>query len=111
LRPRLGENLGVAVTFSVTKDRYSDYQSVFEAVVRTLKVFAQKQKSNGRVKFIENNDDQLGTYIPDGEEFGTSGQQLGSRDRGDSDSENLILIALVAALAGFIIWKKRKGGK
>ena len=50
------ENLGVAVTFSVAREHYSEYQDIFEKIVASLKVFSQKNTSDlGLVKKKEEN--------------------------------------------------------
>lgn len=40
------EDLGVAVTFSVSKDLYSAYQPIIDKLVSTLRVFRQKKENN-----------------------------------------------------------------
>ncbi len=44
------EDLGVAVTFSVTKDLYSAYQGIFDNVVASLRVFRQKKQNLADIK-------------------------------------------------------------
>lgn len=42
------EDLGVAVTLSVSKDHYSSYQSMFDNIVSTLRVFRKKDFSTDK---------------------------------------------------------------
>ena len=41
-------DLGVAVTFSVAKDHYDSYQPVFDAVIKSMRVFEIKRGSVGK---------------------------------------------------------------
>ncbi|MBT3979909.1 MAG: hypothetical protein HOE90_01070 [Bacteriovoracaceae bacterium] len=104
------ESLGVAVTFSVAKDHYSSYQAVFEKVVQTLRVFAQKQGSLKGVKLKGQDDDLLSsTYIPEQGEFDVSINKRKGGSGGGGNSDTLLLGLLLAAVVGFIIWKKKQG--
>jgi hypothetical protein len=107
------EDLGVAVTFSVSKDKYSDYQGIFDKVIETLKVFRQRkvdlskfQKSKtdyaDDVDFDEDDDDGLQKI--------SSNQKNKSSKGSGSGTDIMMIIGILAALAvGFIIMKKRKG--
>ena len=68
------EDLGIAVTFSVSRVHYASYQSVFDRMVSTLRVFRQrKSAAKGTLNLKKKSEDLLGddVYIPDsGDKFG-----------------------------------------
>lgn len=104
------EKLGVAVTFSVSKDHYQAYQGLFEKVVQTLKVFAVKETD--AAEYVAKGDKPLideGGWIPDSNEAVDigSGQNKGKAGSGTSSSDMLIYLAIAGA-AGFAVMKMRK---
>ncbi len=107
------EDLGVAVTFSVSKDLYAQYQGIFDNVVASLRVFRQKTDSGTGVN-IEGGDTNLAntTFIPDGDRVDVSVQDTQQRKTSTGGDNDMLLIAGIAlvAIIAFII-KKRKGGK
>jgi hypothetical protein len=105
------EDLGVAITFSVAKDLYNQYQGIFDGVVASLRVFRQKADAGTNLN-LGSNDSSLAetTFIPDGDKVDISaGQQTQKRASSGSDTDLLIFggIAL-AALVLFILKKKGK---
>ncbi len=107
------EDLGVAVTFSVAKDLYAQYQATFDNVVASLRVFRQKVDTGSNVN-IAGGDTNLSdtTFIPDGDRVDVSMNQNQQRKaKGSGDSDLLLFAGIaVAALVVFIL-KKRKGKK
>lgn len=104
------EDLGVAVTFSVTKDLYSAYQGIFDNVVASLRVFRQKkqnladiklQGSNGKANFDDT------TFVPADQNFDV-GMVKKKREAstGGSDDNLLYLLGLLVA-GGFLVIKLR----
>lgn len=109
------EDLGVAVTFSVRKDLYSQYQGLFDNVVSTLKVFRQKKGNVGKVKLEGLG--QVGQEGFDDSEFIDTNQlsdislrKAKGKGGGGSGSTDLMLL-LVLAVVGFIVFKKMKKKK
>ena len=105
------EDLGVAVTFSVAKDQYANYQAVFDKIIKTLKVFRTKAKPSDFVA-KQGGDDLLNRdteFIPGVDNKYDIGQrQKGKAGSGGGMGGNLMYIAL-AAVAGFVIMKMKKG--
>ena len=106
------EDLGVAVTFSVTKDMYSSYQGIFDKVVASLRVFRQKKQNLANLKLGKKgknagfNDD---VFAPqDGlVDLGASKRK---RKKKSSGNEDLMLYAGIA-VAGILVALKLKSGK
>lgn len=104
-------DLGIAVTFSVAKDHYNSYQQLFQKVIESMRAFAvtkgQVAKTLGikqKRQDLLSNSGLLGSGIV-GPKV-TSGKQ---RKRQSDDSGDLFFYGiLLAALAGFIIYKKKK---
>jgi hypothetical protein len=103
------EDLGVAVTFSVSKDHYQAYQAVFDKVVASLRVFRQKQMDMAAVK------KGSGESVLDDSSFVPEDKVDISQNKGDKNkkagggSDDLMLYGIVAAgVIGFIIMKKKK---
>lgn len=104
------EDLGVAVTFSVTKDMYNAYQGIFDNVVASLRVFRQKKTSvanlRGSKSGAANFDDT--TFVPEGENFDISVTK--KREKSSSGSSDDFMIYLIAG-AAVLVLLKLKGGK
>lgn len=109
------EDLGVAVTFSVAKDHYDDYQTIFDRIIATMRVF--RQKSTKASDFVAKNKDENlvdGVFDP-GIEQGFNQQDIGARKKGKAGSgglptEDLMLYGILALVVGFALLKM-KGGK
>lgn len=108
------EDLGVAVTFSVAKDFYGQYQGIFDKVIATLRVFRQRGGSNSQYQIKKSKDLVDGDidFIPDDEKLGIGHQRKGGQSGGmDPTTEYMIYGLLAAAVAFFIIKSKKKGKK
>lgn len=108
-------DLGVLVTFSVSKDHYSSYSKVIDGIVESLKVFAQMK--NSPTKFVRQaRDGSLpgeGEFVEDGSDALDIG--LGARKRqksGSSDgSTDMIMYIIGAAAVAFVLMRMKKGKK
>jgi len=106
------EDLGVAVTFSVTKDMFNAYQGVFDKVVATLRVFRQKKQNlaalrSGNGNSNSNFDDEV--FAPND---GLNDIGMGQKRKRKSDgpgTEDLLLYGGIA-VAALLLMKKLKGG-
>ncbi len=104
-------DLGVAVTFSVSREFWDAYSGVFDKIISTMKVFRQ---SNANISKLRQNKDFDGgkiedsTFIPDGAlDLGVGRGQKKKKSSGSGDSSSLIYL-LIAAVVGFVIMKSRK---
>ncbi len=106
------EDLGVAVTFSVSKDHYNDYMGIFDKVVETLRVFRQKKVNLAQYKLKGEGENLLdSTLIPDEDEsFKLASKRKSAMRKKSGGSSDMALFGLVGvlAVAGFIFMKKRK---
>ncbi len=108
------EDLGVAVTFSVSKNHYSSYQEVFEKVVGTLRVFRQKGAQAGNFKLKKKDENLLAgsTFIPsDSKAYDIGQKKRKSNSLMGSSSSSLILILLVVGVILVIIRSRKKKKK
>lgn len=108
------EDLGVAVTLTVVKDLYSQYQSIFDKIVGTLRVFRQRPVVADLS--LKKKDDNLldeTSFIPDsGEKYGIGQKKKGGGEAGGLLSNPLVLLLLVAAAGGgFFFYQKKKKAK
>ena len=103
-------DLGVAVTFSVGKDYYSAYQSIFDNIVSSLRVFRQANKN--MAKFVKKKEENLlgdGTFAPEGGAgFKLGGQKKGKK-KGGMDDQQLYIIAGAVGLGLVLLLLKKKG--
>lgn len=107
------EDLGVAVTFSVAKDHYDSYQSLFDSIISTLKVFRQKKISNKDwIKKNQGTAIDNETMIPDTGTISIGGDGPKRKSSGGGGTTDLILYGGLAAAAAFVLMKlrKKKGG-
>jgi LPXTG-motif cell wall-anchored protein len=106
------EDIGVLVTYSINKDKYQNYLEDFENMVRTLKVFRKPginaAPANGNIF--------ANAQIPQGVSpdsvFNAQVAPTGGSDQPQKkpqDNSSMMIIGLVVAVLGFIIWKRRKG--
>ncbi len=106
------EDLGVAITFSVIKSKYTQYQPVFEKIVSSIKVFRQKKSGLSKIRLAKDEAGSSGientTFVPDANiDIAANSRQTKKReDSGEGDSSLLYL--LLAGVVGFIILKKKK---
>ncbi len=102
------EDLGVAVTFSVAKDLYSQYQGIFDGVVASLRVFRQKSDSGTQVNLAQTDSNLADTtFIPDGDKVDISVKKTQERKTSEGSSDFLIYGVLAAAGLGIFLMKKK----
>ncbi len=102
-------DIGVLVTYSINKNKYQQYIDVFENMVKTLKVFRKPGVGlnagvNGQPPAIT---------IPAGVDTSATGFTAapvnpGGNQKPARKDNSLLLILIVAAVAGFIVWKRRQ---
>lgn len=110
------EDIGVGVTLSVAKDFYDSYQPVFDQIVKTLRVFRQK---NAKFDYKPTKSDKDGNLLDDTTFVGTEQNQFDTNrqkkggEAGKDNSTDLILILILAGVVGFVVYrlKKNKKGK
>jgi hypothetical protein len=107
------EDLGVAVTFSVTKDLYNAYQSVFDNIIASMRVFRQKKTKlanlpKGGMGAGESFEDT--TFAPN-ESYDIAGSQKKKKAAATGENDDLMLFGLLGAAVVFFILRRKKGGK
>lgn len=104
------EDLGVAVTFSVTKDLYSAYQGIFDNIVASLRVFRQKQQNLANLRMGAKGDANFDdtTFVPNTDNLNIGMAPKKKASGGGSGDGDTLLYILGAAVIGFIILKKMK---
>lgn len=107
------EDLGVAVTFSVTKDLYNAYQGIFDKVVASLRVFRQKKQNLANIR-LGNKDKNKGfdddIYVPQDDLVGLNSGSKKRRKKKSPFEENMLFI-IIGAVIGLGALMKLKGGK
>jgi hypothetical protein len=102
-------DIAVLVTYSVNKDKWAQYQGVFDSMVNTLKVFRRSGPINlpaggesvlARAP-IGQNPTLMGVFPDAGE-----GQQQAPAQKNEDDT--FLYIILGAAVVLFILWRKRR---
>lgn len=106
-------DIGVAVTFSVTKSLYSAYKGVFDNIIKSLRVIrsapttAQGNFQRGKEENFED-----GTFAPVEEDL--SGAVIPTqtvKSDSSSDSSDLMILLVIAAVVVVILLKLRKKPK
>jgi hypothetical protein len=111
------EDLGVAVTFSVSKDLYSAYQPIMDQMVATLRVFRQKKADLASLRSGKGSEDPNfadSTFNPNAAMDLQANKTKKRADGGDGGNDMIILVgALVvgAVILGVLRGKKKKGKK
>ncbi|MBK25216.1 MAG: hypothetical protein CME70_14575 [Halobacteriovorax sp.] len=108
------EDLGVAVTLSVSKDHYAAYQSIFDSIVSSLRVFRDKKVSVGKFNQVKGDDDLIG----EGDFEGTNGpladigiDRDGKGGSGDGGGSDMLWLILIATGGAGVVLKLKKGKK
>lgn len=106
------EDLGVAVTFSVTKDLYNAYQGIFENVIASMRVFRQKKQNLANVKLGgeqgEANFDDT-TFAPTDPNFDIGMVKKKRADTSGGGGESMMYLIAALAAGGFLLMKLKKG--
>lgn len=104
------EDLGVAVTFSVTKDLYSAYLPVIDKLIQTLRVFRQQKAGleSLRTGKVEDPNFADTTFNPNAamELQAKKTQKRTAADGGDNDM--LLIIGVIVAAAVILVISKGK---
>lgn len=109
------EDLGVAVTFSVSKDLFTQYQPIIDKLVSTLKVF--RQKKDGLVDLRSGKKEDANfedpTFNPNPSlDVGMNKTQARGNDGSGGDDMTLLIVILVGAGVVLVVMKgKKKKGK
>ncbi len=113
-------DIGVLVTFSVRKDKFTEYAADVDALVKSLRAFRKPGALNKTMADLEPEgiDDTvleptlaLGTCPPGQKMSKKTGLCVKPKSRTEDSGEDLffILVLLAIGVAGFIIWKKKQG--
>lgn len=109
------EDLGVAVTFSVSKDQYATYQPVIDKLVSTLRVFRQKKNtdlSSLRSGNAEDPNFADATFNPNAAmDFQVNKTQKRKETSDDDGMMAIIAIIVVGAVVMLILKGRKKKGK
>ena len=114
-------DLGVLITFSVRKDKYTEYAPDIDAMVKSLRVFRKPGAINSAGGDLDVElEEELGDINPFPDEQPCPKGQKRSRKtlkcvtpkkKSGGDDDIFFLIAVIAALGvGFIVWKKKRQG-
>lgn len=108
------EDLGVAVTFSVTKDLYQTYLPIIDKLISTLRVFRQKKEGmvNIRNGTAEDPNYANADFIPSAaQDLSVNRSQKRPTESGDDDMMMVIAVVVVGAVVALIMkGRKKKGG-
>jgi hypothetical protein len=106
------EDLGVAVTLSVSKDHYSSYQAIFESIVSSLRVFRDKKIASptGYNQVKEDNMIGEGGFDGQGINIGDLGvDKQGNKGGSGDDSSDMMWLGLLALVGVGVVMKLKKG--
>jgi hypothetical protein len=110
------EDLGVAVTFSVSKDLYTQYQPIMDKLVSTLRVFRQKKAELADLRSGTKSEDPNfadATFNPNAamDMQINRTKKRGEDSSGDDTMLLIVALVVVAAVFGVVLKGKKKKGK
>jgi hypothetical protein len=109
------EDLGVAVTFSVSKDLYATYQPVMDKLVSTLRVFRQRKNtdlSSLRSGNVEDPSFKDTTFTPVNTlDIGAPKTKKRTDTTGDNGMLSIIALVVVGAVVMLILKGRKKKSK
>ncbi len=107
-------DIGVAVTFSVTKSLYRQYKDTFDRVIASMRIIRQKQINPaaylGKGKRAGDDVGEV-TFDPGTDLADIGAGTIKKRKGSDGEGEDMLIFIIIAAIAGFVIMKKLKKGK
>ena len=108
-------DLGIAVTFSVSKDHYSSYQQLFQKVIESMRVFAITKGQIAKTMGIRKGSKDLLSSFELLDSAGLAAPRVVSKGQSQKKDNQggdfLFYILLLAAGVGFIIYKKKKSSR
>jgi LPXTG-motif cell wall-anchored protein len=105
------EDLGVAITFSVTKDLYNAYQGIFDKVIESMRVFRQAKQNLANLRMEGKNQDanfKDEVFAPTDDLVGIGAAGQKKRKTGADNTNDLILFGAVGAVVLLVLMKMRK---
>lgn len=105
------EDLGVAVTLSVSKDLYGSYQGVFDKIVSTLRVFRQRAVAMGDINLKKQDENLLDdtSFIPGSDEkYGIQRKKKQGGGIGNIVKNPIVWVVLALGGVGFALMKGKK---
>ncbi|MBT3236463.1 MAG: hypothetical protein HN353_10970 [Bdellovibrionales bacterium] len=108
------EDLGVAVTLSVSKDHYASYQTIFDKIVASLRVFRQKKVDMTGFSLKRKEEDLLddSTFIADqAKRYDISGKKRKRTIFGLPTSDFFLYLVIAAVGVAMAAMKMRNKGK
>jgi hypothetical protein len=109
------EDLGIAVTFSVAKSHYNEYQGVFDRIVETLRVFRDKSKSADQYTAKGSRGSLLqdsGIYDPDRDNMDIQKQKQGKQGLSSAaETGSYLIMLLIFGGIGYYLYSKKKKKK
>lgn len=106
-------DIGVAITFSVTKSLYNAYKGIFDNVIASMRIFRQANINPNMLAKNKNQGEDFNdtTFAPQDDLAGINVAKVKKREGADDGSSDLIIFAIVGAAAAFALLKlKKKGG-
>jgi hypothetical protein len=109
------EDLGVAVTFSVSKDLYATYQPIMDKLVSTLRVFRQKKAELEALRSGRSEDPNFAdaTFNPNStmDLQANKTKKRGTDGGGGDDMMMIIAVVVIGAVVMLIMKGRKKKGK
>lgn len=107
------KDIGVLVTYSISKDRYSEYLNQFESLAKSLKVFRKEGAINVKPKDGSLFEGSLPEKIQSATVFPQAVvpdemEEKSTAPKSEDSNSFLFLVAIIAGVAGFLIWKRRR---
>jgi len=108
-------DIAVLVTYSINKGKYQDYQSQFEDMVKSLKVFRKAGSINTASQSLFNSNTQAistsGLFQPTDAAKTTAAAPAEAKPKASSGGDDILMyVVIAAAVGGFIYLKKKRSG-
>lgn len=105
-------DIGVAVTFSVTKSMYNAYKGIFDNVINSMRIFRQLNTNLAGIKKGNSGEDFVdAAFEPTGDDLNIAAVASEKRKKAGGGTEDLLVFALIGAVAAFALFKMKKGKK
>lgn len=106
-------DIGVAITFSVTKSLYNAYKGIFDNVIASIRIFRQANTDLAGLKTGGNANENFEdtTFVPQDDGLNISAAPVKKRKQKSGGNEDLIFYGLIGLVAGGVLLKLKAGKK
>ncbi len=105
-------DIGVAITFSVTKSLYNAYKGIFDNVISSMRIFRQANTDLAGLKNTGNTNENFEdvNFVPQDDGLNINAAPVKKRKKESGGNDDLMLYGIIGVVAAGVLLKLRGGG-